>query len=273
MAFTYWIDSTCSEVKSLDGKIIDEVKYMAEAAHKRLNSGADSDFQHVYEYAMKRKKDTNDPVFKSISDFMGDVSAMTLETNRNAANVRFYCDDNEQRWQERTERICNLAFFTKQGTPKPINTLSRIPLVKDISYATAPNIDLDRFAEFVSKTVLHELSHTKPYKTSDHLQAYNWQRNPADKPKSNGPTIADLTADQLATHADVRAIIGQMAVLADRGFTFHRKPREDAGEKEKKDYIEHMDRGWFHKYENISKRSLQIVKRRLTILARRYATI
>lgn len=34
---------------------------------------------------------------------MNDVSAMTAEPNRNAANVRIYCDDNERRWAERTD--------------------------------------------------------------------------------------------------------------------------------------------------------------------------
>ena len=46
---------------------VTETKKMAERAYARLNSASDTDFQHVYEYAMKRKKDTNDAVFKSIT--------------------------------------------------------------------------------------------------------------------------------------------------------------------------------------------------------------
>lgn len=66
MAFTYWIDSTCTGDRSVD-ETVRETKYMAEAAHRRLNSASDTDFQHVYELAMRRKKDTSDPVFQAIS--------------------------------------------------------------------------------------------------------------------------------------------------------------------------------------------------------------
>ena len=70
-------------------------------------------------------------------------------------------------------------------------------------------------------------------------------------------------------HADVRAVLGQLALVADQGFTFHRKPREDAQENEKNDYNQDIKAGRFHKYNNVSKRTLQ---RRVARLARRYGS-
>jgi len=115
-------------------------------------------------------------------------------------------------------------------------------------------------------TDMVQLSHTNPYATTDHWGAYNWNQ-PIDK---KAKTVLDLTADELATHADVRAILGQLAYIADRGFTLHRKPHKDAGQDQKNTYDEHMKIGRFHKYENISKRSLQ---RRKMRFARRYGKV
>ncbi|KAF2689930.1 hypothetical protein K458DRAFT_383057 [Lentithecium fluviatile CBS 122367] len=100
VAFTYWIDGTCTGHKSMDATLA-EVIAMGKGVNKRLNSASDTDFQHVWEYAIKRTKDTNDNVFKDVSGFMRDVGAMTQENNRNKANVRIYCDDEEKRWKER----------------------------------------------------------------------------------------------------------------------------------------------------------------------------
>jgi hypothetical protein len=100
-----------------------------------------------------------------------------------------------------------------------------------------------------------------PYSTVDHGSAYNWNLP--------GNTIQSLSAKDLENHADVRAVLGQLALVADRGFTLHRKPRDDASEKEKKDYENDIKIGKFHKYDNISKRSIQ---RRVARLARRYGS-
>jgi len=110
-----------------------------------------------------------------------------------------------------------------------------------------------------------QLSHTKPYMTVDHDSTYGWNLNPFyDR------TIQDLSTKELETHADVRAILGQLALIADRGFTFHRRPREDAQEKEKKDYDYDIKAGRFHKYDNISRRSLL---RRSARFSQRYSSL
>lgn len=66
VAFTYWIDGTCTGHRSMDATLA-EVIAMGKGVDKRLNSASDTDFQHVWEYAMKRTKDTNDKVFKDVS--------------------------------------------------------------------------------------------------------------------------------------------------------------------------------------------------------------
>lgn len=69
-AFTYWIDGSCSgdkDLKAGPNSIIDEVKYMGAAAHRRMNSGTDSDFRNVYEYAMKNVMDPQNAVFQALS--------------------------------------------------------------------------------------------------------------------------------------------------------------------------------------------------------------
>lgn len=67
MGFTYWIDpASCTGDKSLDD-VITDTKSMAESAYRRLNSADDTDFQHIYEFAMKRKKDTSDKVFEGMT--------------------------------------------------------------------------------------------------------------------------------------------------------------------------------------------------------------
>jgi len=58
-----------------------ETKSMGEAAHRRLNSASDTDFQHVYEVAMKRKKDTNDATFKAISGEKFPLTEATLTSD------------------------------------------------------------------------------------------------------------------------------------------------------------------------------------------------
>lgn len=78
-----------------------------------------------------------------------------------------------------------------------------------------------------------QLSHTKPYNTEDHMSTYGWSTN-----IYGSDTMQKLSADQLATHADVRGILGQMAILDNRGWTFHRRPLQDATQKEIDDYSE-----------------------------------
>ncbi|KAF2689929.1 hypothetical protein K458DRAFT_483462 [Lentithecium fluviatile CBS 122367] len=128
---------------------------------------------------------------------------------------------------------------------------------------TKPSITLNTFRHHSSKILLHELSHTNPYATTDHNGHYNWYQN------NGGPTTQDLSAEQLATHADVRAILGQLAVISDRGFTLHRKPRDDANDKQKDDYKKDMKEGRLQKYDNISRRGVQ---GRITRHARNYAS-
>ncbi|KAH8719333.1 hypothetical protein GQ44DRAFT_775468 [Phaeosphaeriaceae sp. PMI808] len=319
MAFTYWIDSSCTGDRDMDAAVT-ETTYFGEATHRRLNSASDTDFQHVYEVVMKRKKDTNDATFKAISGYMEDVSKMTLETNRNVANIRIYCGDKETRWSERTDpatgrnlggwedkdnwihyptiirpgclltrggskvsyaetfreymegeplerqadvratiSICDKSFIGFDGRRIRGTLFSAYNPQADLSQ---PKYGIDSFGSHLSKILLHELSHTKPYVTVDHGSTYGWSRN-----GFGGKTIQDLSTKELETHADVRAILGQLAIVADRGFTLHRKPRDDAQEKEKKDYDQDTKLGRFHKYDNISKRTL---RRLVARLARRY---
>jgi hypothetical protein len=62
-----------------------------------------------------------------------------------------------------------------------------------------------------------------------------------------------------------------MAHIADRGFTFHRKPRDDANDKQKKDYTDGTKKGLFQRYENITKKK-RAIQKRLGMVERRYAS-
>ncbi|KAF1934485.1 hypothetical protein EJ02DRAFT_516926, partial [Clathrospora elynae] len=211
---------------------------------------------------------------------------MTLETNRNAANIRIYCDDKETRWIERKDPVTGRSLggwedkdnwilyptmirpgcmYTRGGIkgsygetfreymegeppekqadvratisaslPSPDGLAIKGKLFSVYSPTASLSslrLDIDSFGLHLSKTLLHELSHTKPYVTEDHNSAYGWNKNPF-----GGKTIQDLSTKELETHADVRGVLGQLALVADRGFTFHRKPHEDAQDKKKKDY-------------------------------------
>lgn len=96
--------------------------------------------------------------------------------------------------------------------------------------------------------------------------AYCWNVNPFCT-----ATVQDLTAEELENLADVRAILGQMAHIADRGFSFHRKLREDANEKQKKDYTDATKKGHFQRYENITRKK-RAIQRRLGMVKRRYTS-
>lgn len=55
-ALTYWVDSvSCTGQRSLT-LALEETKLMGLRASERLNSNTDTDYQHVYEFLMKRKK-------------------------------------------------------------------------------------------------------------------------------------------------------------------------------------------------------------------------
>jgi hypothetical protein len=69
-------------------------------------------------------------------------------------------------------------------------------------------------------------------------------------------------------NADVRSYIGQLALVADRGYTMQRKPDDNAPQTEKDEYKKSIDAGMVFRYSNpTTKRSLQ---RRAARLARRY---
>jgi hypothetical protein len=56
MALSYWVDNqSCTGNKDM-AKAITETKLMGTEASKRLKSATDTDFQHVYEFLMKRPK-------------------------------------------------------------------------------------------------------------------------------------------------------------------------------------------------------------------------
>jgi hypothetical protein len=82
MAFTYWIDKSCKGDRDME-PVIKEVKGFGESAHKRLNSATDTDYHHVYELAMKRKRDTGDAIFKDISSktSLPDIGSLASITN------------------------------------------------------------------------------------------------------------------------------------------------------------------------------------------------
>lgn len=83
-------------------------------------------------------------------------------------------------------------------------------------------------------------------------------------------TTQQLSIAELETHADVRCILGQLALFLDRGFTLRREPREDATTDQKKRYDEDIRNGKFVKYDNIWQWK---TLKRLARLAKRYSRI
>ncbi|KAF1848008.1 uncharacterized protein K460DRAFT_426952 [Cucurbitaria berberidis CBS 394.84] len=309
MAFTYWVDDkSCTGDRSLT-EALKETKLMGEKASERLKSSSDADYQHVYEFLMKRKKSDKAELDKI-------EGKMTEVKDRNTANIRIYCDD-EKRWKPRvdpktgqntggwedpenwmqysgrfewsqpgchdkrwgelytyaqtyktymngepsqkqadvraTVTICELGLFTENKKPRRV--LSQ--LQKDLDL-TKPPAGIEVLALHPSKTILHELSHFHGYDTIDNGYFIS-------NPKAN-PNIRSLDAGELMKNADVRAYLGQLAILADRGYTFQRTPLESASKEEKADFSKNMEIGKLFLYPNLTKRGLRNIGR----LARRY---
>ncbi|KAJ4295622.1 hypothetical protein N0V90_007635 [Kalmusia sp. IMI 367209] len=315
MALTYWFDDqSCTGDRSLT-QALQETKLMGEKTSERLKSSSDTDYQHVYEFLMKRKKSDKAELDK-IEGFMSDVGKMTEVKDRNTANVRIYCDD-EKRWKARvdpktgqntggwedpenwiqysgrfkwsqpgchdkfrgqlftyaqsykaymagepsqkqaevraTVTICELGLFTQSKRPRRV--LSQLPEDLDL---TKPPAGIEVLALHPSKTILHELSHFHGYDTNDLGYSIS---NP------NAPrNIRSLNADELMQNADVRAYLGQLAILADRGYTFQRIPLDSASKQEKADFNKNMEIGKLFLYSNLTRRGLRHIER----LARRY---
>jgi hypothetical protein len=108
--------------------------------------------------------------------------------------------------------------------------------------------------------MLLKISHLLPYETADN--AYSW----VDRIKDH-PLITEVQPLWRVVNADVYKYIGQMAWLADRGFTLKRKPADDATQADKDEYNEHLAKGYLTTYDNLTKRSLQ---RQMAKQSRRY---
>ncbi|KAF2675612.1 hypothetical protein K458DRAFT_437862 [Lentithecium fluviatile CBS 122367] len=314
LALTYWIDGkSCTGDRSL-AKAMEETKYMGAKASERLRSSTDTDFQNVYEFLMKRKKSDKSEL-DTIEGFMSDVGKMTEVNDRNSANVRIYCDD-EQRWKPRLDpktkqktggyedpdnwiQYSALSIFSypgchdtrggnrftyaqsyktymagepleKQADLRATITMCELGLLhkgkrrrvfseldEKLDLTKASGVEVLKFHP--SKVILHELSHYHGYNTIDNGYFI--------KPDGPGTTIRQLNAEELMKNADVRSYLGQMAILADKGYTFQRKPLDSAPQREKDAWNANMEIGKLFLYPNLTKRSL---KRRMERLARRY---
>ncbi|KAF2829385.1 hypothetical protein CC86DRAFT_368404 [Ophiobolus disseminans] len=153
-----------------------------------------------------------------------------------------------------TITLCELVLFTDKEGKRPRKILNS--LEKTLDLTKAPSVEV--LALHTSKVILHELSHFHGYDTIDN--AY-YISNPL-----GNPNIRAINADELLKNADVRAYLGQLAILAERGYTFQRAPHADASKEEKEEYNKNMELGKLFLYQNLTKRGLRHINR----LARRY---
>jgi hypothetical protein len=92
--------------------------------------------------------------------------------------------------------------------------------------------------------------------------AYSWLT-----PSGNDPTILNISPEKLLKNADVRSLIGHMALLADRGFTLKREPANQGDTAAMVAYEDNRRKGRLFLYTYLTKRAIQ---RRMARLARRY---
>ncbi|KAF2679826.1 hypothetical protein K458DRAFT_421921 [Lentithecium fluviatile CBS 122367] len=156
-----------------------------------------------------------------------------------------------------TITMCELSLFRDDEKKLPARIMKDLPENADLGKPSS----VDVIRNQPSKILLHELAHFTKYKAIDN----GYFLRPTEG--SSSPTIRDLNAEQLMINADVRSYLGQLAMIADRGYSFQRKPLDSAPQREKDAWNENMKIGKLFLYRNLTKRSL---KRRMERLARRY---
>ncbi|KAL9618856.1 MAG: hypothetical protein Q9160_006446 [Pyrenula sp. 1 TL-2023] len=303
---------------------IEEAIKMATRAKERFESKTDTDYENVFKYLFKVEKANAD---KMTTDFLKDVSEARL-ADRNAANVRIYCDQ-DARFKQRidpktkvkvggfedpdnwiqypakhdfqttgcldthglklytmaqtykikmegeppqkqeenraTVTMCDMSFFTLKpdnSNDRPRKGILEKRLKEGADLTTQP---LEFFKDWISKIFLHELGHCLPWSWSDLNDGHfgvlwdNVRKAPAGVAKRN---------------PDTYAYFGQLALMADRGYTLSRPPPEGSLKEEIDKANQERDKGTLKKYEKPTKRSLtkRSLERRLRRIAR-YPTL
>lgn len=95
-----------------------------------------------------------------------------------------------------------------------------------------------------------QLSHYHGYDTLDHAYVL-------EKIHPRALSLQELDANTLMETADIWSYVGQMALIADRGYIFERPPPQPASEKEMNDYRARLEQFKLYMYPQITRRSLQ----------------